>query len=1056
MVQDINILSNKIDTKLPILTASDEQLTSSAVGDLYVNGAHHPILFKDVIGCPSLGFNLLSISKMVKNGHIAIFDDKGAYIIESKHVSPNLLNHAKSNAFIVGQLKNDLFEFDPLIEKKEAKVNTANGTVDNFQTWHKRLGHLNATDMKILENRCNGLNLKGELNDCETCIISKSKRKTYYPSNSRSKRPGEIIHFDVGIINTITPWGNEHYLLFVDDYSRYNTLYPIKKKSDCQELIKGHIKLLMNKFSIAPLIVRSDNAKEFFTNDLNEFLLQNGITHQSSCDYTHEQVGVVERMNSTISNSGNSLLTESGFPKYYWDLAYQTASYTRNVCPTTANPHNTTPYELYHGKKPDISNLRIFGEKAFLHIPKELRTKLDPKAEEWYFVGYGQDDGSKGWKLLDINSDRVKIASDVTFLKSACFPIFNENQKMQTYEDDEEFSLNTDNNSSRTSTEYDSQQSSNMRRTTSSNSQSSSDINSVSANETSSCDTTESAIQEESLEASDKNEIAPISSRTRNKTQIKTNVEQLEPENLTSLRASSISWKESDITTPMTIEDLDGRADEKEWREAVELELKSMAKHNVWTEVTGKLPKAPVSSKWVFKIKYKADGSIAKYKARLVVRGFTQQEDIDYFETFSPVLKHTSLRILLSIAATDDLELEQADVETAFLLPDLEEEIYMKLPNGTIVKLNKSIYGLKQAPRVWNKKIDQILESFGLNKTIQDPCVYAGTVEDQKVYLGLYVDDLILACKDIKVIETIKRKLANLFKITDIGRLKYCLGFEIDRDRDCKTLKMHQSAYISSIIKRANMESCKIATTPGNPSLKLSKSMCPTSIDDIEYMKKVPYRQLVGAMLYLVSGTRPDLAFSVSQVCRYMQNPGKLHWEAVKQIIKYLQGTKTAGIILGGEWKDPHGYVDSDYAGEVDNRRSTTGYVFYLNGGPVSWNCRTQPTVALSSTEAEYMALSTAAQEAIWLKGILKSLSIGTNKPIKLFGDNQGSLKLAKNPQNHSRTKHIDVRHHFIRDAVTQLQVSLEYIPTENNLADRFTKALGRSRIESLNIGLSA
>jgi hypothetical protein len=187
-----------------------------------------------------------------------------------------------------------------------------------------------------------------------------------------------------------------------------------------------------------------------------------------------------------------------------------------------------------------------------------------------------------------------------------------------------------------------------------------------------------------------------------------------------------------------------------------------------------------------------------------------------------------------------------------------------------------------------------------------------------------------------------------------------------------------------------------------------------------------------------------------------MQNPGKLHWEAVKQIIRYLKGTQTVGIVLGGKESNLHGYVDSDHAGDVDNRRSTTGYIFYLNNGPISWNCRTQPTVALSSTEAEYMALSTAAQEAIWLKGILNSLSIGSNKPVKLHCDNQGSIRLSKNPQNHSRTKHIDVRHHFIRDAVAQLQVILEYTPTENNLADRFTKALGRSRTESLNIGLSA
>ena len=429
MVQDEGILLNNHSLNLSINTASGQQLRSSAVGDVVVYNEKHPnIVLKGVIGCPTLEYNLLSVSKMVKNGHIVVFDEEGAYVVESKHMPSNLLTTAKKNAFIEGILKNELFEFQ-LPNQVQISANTTNMSKENFSRWHQRLGHLNYNDMKRLKQKCAGLKLVGIPDECETCIISKSKRKTYPSSENRAKRAGEIIHFDVGVINFVSVQGNKYYLLFVDDFSRYNTIYCIKRKSECESIIKGHLSLVANKFSKAPLIVRSDNAKEFFGGELNEYLFMSGIIHQSSCDYTHEQVGVVERMNATISNSGNCLLLESGFPKSFWDLAYETAAYTRNVCPTSANPGNVTPFELYHDKLPDISNLRVFGEKAFLHTPKELLTKLDPKAEEWHFVGYGQDVGSKGWKILDPKTNRIKIASDVTFLQNVCFPMFSEENK---------------------------------------------------------------------------------------------------------------------------------------------------------------------------------------------------------------------------------------------------------------------------------------------------------------------------------------------------------------------------------------------------------------------------------------------------------------------------------------------------------------------------------------------------------------------------------------------------------------------------------------------------
>jgi hypothetical protein len=221
------------------------------------------------------------------------------------------------------------------------------------------------------------------------------------------------VHFDIGVINEESFQGFKYYILFVDDYSRYSILYPLKRKSELEDYIKHHLLGILNKFSIFPSTIRSDNAAELFTVSLEEFLFHNGIKHQSSCSYTHEQVGVVERMNQTIANSARAMLEHSGFPAEYWDLGFQTAVYVRNLSPSEANNSYKTPFELWNSKTPDISHLKTFSEPAYVHITKGNRKKIDSKTELWHFVGYGEDLGSKGYKLLDLNSNRIHVASDV-------------------------------------------------------------------------------------------------------------------------------------------------------------------------------------------------------------------------------------------------------------------------------------------------------------------------------------------------------------------------------------------------------------------------------------------------------------------------------------------------------------------------------------------------------------------------------------------------------------------------------------------------------------------
>ncbi|KAH9697268.1 Integrase catalytic domain-containing protein [Citrus sinensis] len=376
-----------------------------------------------------------------------------------------------------------------------------------------------------------------------------------------------------------------------------------------------------------------------------------------------------------------------------------------------------------------------------------------------------------------------------------------------------------------------------------------------------------------------------------------------------------------------------------------------------------------------------------RYKARLVAKGFAQKEGIDYNEVFSPVVKHTSIHILLALVAEYELELAQLDVKTAFLHGDLEEEIYMIQPCGFrvagkenhVYRLIKSLYGLKQSPRQWYKRFDQFIQGQKFTRSEHDHCVYFRRLPDGAfIYFLLYVDDMLIASKNRDEIERLKKQLASEFEMKDLGDAQRILGMEIRRDKKNGSVWLTQKSYLKKVLERFGMDDkTKPVCTPLAPHFKLSSFSCPRSQEECDYMARVPYASAVGSLMYAMVCTSPDISQAVSMISRYIHNPGKNQWLAVKWILRYLYGIVDVGLLFKKDCgQQCVGYCDSDFLGDLDKRRSTTGYVFTLGGGPVSWRSILQSTIALSTTEAEYMAATEAVKEAIGLKGLLGNLGV--------------------------------------------------------------------------------
>jgi hypothetical protein len=459
-----------------------------------------------------------------------------------------------------------------------------------------------------------------------------------------------------------------------------------------------------------------------------------------------------------------------------------------------------------------------------------------------------------------------------------------------------------------------------------------------------------------------------------------------------------------------------------EWLEAMSEELNAHKYMKTWELVEPPPDKRIIGSRFVYVAKPDSNGILNRYKARLVAQGHTQQHGIDYHETFAPVTKLETIRTMCALAAHRQLHLHQMDVKTAFLNGDIEEEVYMRQPNGYAVpgtehlvcKLKRSIYGLKQSPRAWYQKLDAFLLSIGMKRSLTDPSLYTRIISREYLAVAVYVDDLVIAADNLATLNKFKSQMSNRFDMKDLGALRHVLGIRVTHDPITNSITLDQESYIDDLLDRFDMKRCNTVTTPMDPSAVLTNEQSPQTPEEEKDMAGKPYRQLIGSLMYAMRGTRPDIAYAIGKLSKFCNNPGPEHWTAAKRVLRYLKGTKHYGIKYTGTSGYPtlEGYADADWAGNKENSKSTSGYVFLLAGGAISWRSRLQTLVALSSTEAEYVALAEAGQETQWLRQMLEDLNFPQTEPTRMWQDNQGCIALVKG-QGSSRTKHINIKYHY-------------------------------------------
>jgi len=486
--------------------------------------------------------------------------------------------------------------------------------------------------------------------------------------------------------------------------------------------------------------------------------------------------------------------------------------------------------------------------------------------------------------------------------------------------------------------------------------------------------------------------------------------------------------------------------DKKKWMEAIKSELESIKENKVWSVVKRPNDKSTIQTRWIFKIKRNAENKPEKYKARLVAKGYCQEYGIDYYETFAPVVKVQTLRTIFALSAQQDMIVHQVDIHTAFLNGDLEEEIFIEPPPGIVTfskdevcKLHKALYGLKQAPRAWNKSLVQFLSDFGLIQLKSDVCVFVNT----ELIVAIYVDDIIIASNELRKIEHFKKQLGDRFKTKDLGEVNYVLKIRVERIPN-GGWKIHQHNYIDDLVKFYDLKNEKQVAIPIQPNHKLTVDLADEQEKLRAEVDSTTYRQAIGKLMYLMTCTRPDICYAVSVLSRFMTAPREKHWRHVKQLLRYVKSTRDYALIFPRSNSTTlSGYSDSDHAGDLGDRKSTGGFVFILSGRTISWRSMKQKTVAISSTEAEYVAMSEATQEAIWLKTILSELRVNL-KQVTMCNDNMSSMQIIKNPTSHHRAKHIDVRFHFIRDHYENGNISLQYIESGQLCADFLTKGVNQ------------
>ena len=942
--------SKPIEIKL----ADNSVLYSYGKGDVYITtydgDRKVTILLKEVLYVPKIQHKLLSLSSMTEKGAQVEF------IGQSCKIGIN------GKIYSIGRKHGKLYKLNCIPESQDCCLGIADGNPDLLWLWHNRYGHLGYDNILALKDKAmvNGMNIEiadgVDRKSCDGCALGKQHRQPF-PKKSEHKtcRPLELIHTDVcGPMSIPSVGGSRFFVTFIDDYSRYTYVYAIKHKSEVFERFTEFVEQVENLSVYRVKSLRSDNGTEYSSQAFAEYCEIKGIKREYTIPYTPQQNGVAERANRTIMESVRSMLYHANLPLIFWAEAVSTAVYLKNRSPTS-HLKDITPYECWYKEKPDVSNIKVFGCKSYVHIPDQKRGKLDKKSIPCIFVGY--PDNSKGYKLYNPESKQMVRSRDIIFLED------NFNHKLH---DDVDKEMKLMANQDQMKTEY----------------------------EPVRLDYDNTVAIDEQMSNLENNAQEVDHARPQRK--------RVKPDRLGAITGEwwnfTASVDNSNEMEPTDINEAMNGNNSKEWKDAMCSEFESLTKNHRWDIVDKPNDKNIVGCKWVYKVKHDDKGNISRYKARLVAQGYTQKEGIDYGEVFAPFVKYNSIRSLLAIANELDLDVHQMDVTFAFLQGDLEEEIYMQQPEGFIDKdhpnkvcrLRKSIYGLKQSARCWNLAINTFLKNTGYVQSNTDSCIYAKSFDkDGKkhlIFIAIYVDDVILASNDGSTLNKEKAKLSKHFEMVNQGEIHFCLGMTIKRNRAKKILSIDQRAYLENVLKRFEMHESKPVATPMEAGKRYKQLE-----NGEESVNIKEYQAAIGCLTYASIATRPDLSAAVGELSKFMSNPGKEHWSGIKKIMRYVNRTLNYGLqyeSVGNGEINLSGYADADWGGDLIGRKSTSGYVFKLGSSTVSWRSKRQSVVALSSTEAEYIALSMASQEAIWIRNLLESMNFKQEDATILFEDN--------------------------------------------------------------------
>ena len=1057
----------------PITTADGRTFDARGTGDVCIelpNGNQHTrFVLKDAIYAPQMAFTLISIGCLTKGGYSITFAGNTCKIINPQSRVVGIVPYSAGLYRLVAALAGE-----PMTE--HASVATTRMTLYEA---HRKLGHVSYTSVRnmVRTGMVTGieLDLSSKEEFCEACAKAKSDTQPYpKESTTRAENYGQRVHWDLWGPAAVKSLNGKSYAASrKDDATREVALHFLAKKSETLEAYRKDETWILNHGGSPIQYLRCDRGGEFTSNEFNKHLEDKGTQRELTVHDSPPQNGVSERGMRTRAEATRALLLASGLPRSLWAEAMLHSVWLQNRSATRAL-NGKTPYEMVKGVKPYLGGLQEFGVAAYVKNTKA--GKLDARAAKGRFVGY--DSESKGYRIYWPDKRSVSIERNVVFNPEDLLvddevvvvpgdvlaegerdKVIQNDQSKANREEREEMSGEDDENVHLPAI-----------------------LPHEPQPEPTPADPPSLPKRQRRYDVLDEPE--PNTGRGFRArrgpgayAQLHAGNDPLEanialfdecgdPEQgaVLDYEEDRDGWYStppefalagSMSDEPSSYDEAMSGPDGKEWRAAYKKEIGRLEAAHTW-ELVDPPPGAPViPCGMVFKSKRGPDDEIVEHRLRIVAGGHRQRKGVDYEESFSSAAKMPSCRVVLAHTAQEDWEIHQVDVKSAYLYAKLDEVVYMKPPigylkegqEGKVCRLLKCLYGLVQAGRGWQKELGRTMAKIGYSKSSVDHSIFFRRRGSEHSIIAVATDDMAVTGSSLAAVNSFKDEIKTYYDITDLGEIRWFLGFEIKRDRSARTISINQKAYISSMAEKFGVADGKPVYLPMLPGENLSKDQCPFTPAQYDQMRDVPYQEGIGHVLWPVMISRPDALTATGILAQFVQNPGTAHWKALKRLIGYLYTTRDYWLTFGGDGATLEGYSDADWASQP-HRHSISGYAFLMGRGAVTWSSKKQSVVALSSTEAEYIAQTHAAKEAIWLRTLLGELTNPFSECTVLHCDNQGAIALSKDNKFHSRTKHIDIRYHFIREAVEDNKILMSYIPTDENVADIFTKPLARPKFE--------